>query len=387
MEGVYAERSFLPERANLKVFQRHGFPLFSLESKMPLQRFDLVGFSLLSELNFTNVLQVLDLALLPLQAAARPAGPLVAAGGMATVNPEPLADFIDFFALGDGELIFPDLVQVLRQARCGGWPKEKTLRHLASLESIYVPRLYPLEPRGFFLVPNLGKKRVRKRLLPDLGRARDEAAEIVPIGQTVFNRLTVEIARGCGQCCRFCQARSYYAPFRPKEPAATLEFIGRALGATGYEAFSLSSLSSGDYPWLADLLERLPALMAPGISFSVPSLRPATLSPELLATLMRFRRTGLTIVAEAGSERLRRVINKDVENREIFRAVELALEHRWQRVKMYFMLGLPTETDRDIEESDFPARAVEHPGEAAEVSCLLFLFCTQAAYAVAVGRP
>ncbi len=350
LEGVHAQRAFLPEPENVPLFRRHGVPLFSLETRTPLGEFDLVAFSLLSELNFTNVLLALDLAGLPLHSRERGegGGPLVAAGGIAAANPEPLREFVDFFAFGDGEALFPDLIAALRRKPAASG-RRAALEELDRVAGVYAPALYPLRRRGPFLVPDLGGKKVRKRVCPDLDRVRPEAAEIVPLGDAVFNRLNVEIARGCPQNCRFCQAKSYYAPFRAREAAATLEFIPRALRATGYEMFSLASLSSGDYPGLPELLRRLPAVVQPDISFSVPSLRPGTLSEELLATLALFRKTGITIVPEAGSERLRRSINKDVSDEEIFRALDMAWKHGWQKVKMYFMIGLPGETAADIE--------------------------------------
>jgi radical SAM family uncharacterized protein len=349
MKGVHAQRAFLPDAENIPLFREHGMELFSLESKVPLRDFDLIGFSLLSELNFTNVLQVLEMSGLPLLAAQRrDAFPIVAAGGIAVANPEPLRAFIDLFAFGDGEAIFPDLIAVLKKARREKTDRAGVLREFARLDGVYVPSLYPLK-KGIFFVPDLGGKKIRKRICPDLDRVRPEASEIVPICDVVFNRLNVEIARGCPQSCRFCQAKSYYAPFRCRSPQPTLKFIKEALAATGYETFSLASLSSGDYPDLPELLRRIPEVIQPDISFSVPSLRPSTLSDELLSTLAMFRKTGITIVPEAGSERLRRAINKDVTDAEIFRALDAAWKHGWQKVKMYFMIGLPGETMADIE--------------------------------------
>lgn len=350
LEGVHAERAFLPQAENLAVFKEKGVALFSLENRVPLMEFDLIAFSLSSELNFTNVLQVLDLAGLPLLSAQRQDGfPLVGAGGIAVSNPEPMRAIIDFFAFGDGEAIFPDLIAVLKNARRQKALRRSVLESLAELQGIYVPSLYPLKKIGNFLVPDLGGKKIRKRVCPDLDRLRAETGEIVPICEVVFNRLNVEIARGCPQNCRFCQAKSYYAPFRARGLQPTIDHISQALERTGYESFSLSSLSSGDYPYLQELLQRIPALIQPDISFSIPSLRPSTLSAELLSTLAMFRKTGITIVPEAGSERLRRMINKDVTDQEIFQALDFAWQHRWQKIKMYFMLGLPGETMADIE--------------------------------------
>jgi len=350
LAGVHAQRAFLPDPENVSLFRRHGVPLFALETRRPLAGFDLIAFSLLSELNFTNVLLALDLAGLPLGWRERGEGswPLIAAGGIAAANPEPLRAFVDFFAFGDGEALFPDLVEALRRnGKARG--RRDLLEDLDRIDGVYVPALHPLRQRGPFLVPDLGGRMVRKRVCPDLDRVRPEAAEVVPACEAVFNRLNVEIARGCPQNCRFCQAKSYYAPFRVREASAMLDFIPRALRATGYEMFSLASLSSGDYPDLPELLRRIPAVLQPDISFSVPSLRPGTLSEELLSTLALFRKTGITIVPEAGSERLRRAINKDVSDEEIFRALDLAWKHGWQKVKMYFMIGLPGEGAEDVE--------------------------------------
>lgn len=350
MPGVNAQRAFLPDPENVPLFREFGMKLFSLETRNSLADFDLVAISLLSELNFTNVLLALDLAGLALLSSQRgPGDPFIAAGGIAAANPEPLRSFIDLFAFGDGEALFPDLVAVLERARRQKAGRAAVLEEFSRLPGVYVPSRHPLVQRGRFLVPDLDGRTVRKRICPDLDRSRPEAAEIVPICDVVFNRLNVEIARGCPQNCRFCQAKSYYAPFRVREASSTLDFIQRALAATGYEMFSLASLSSGDYPGLSELLRRIPAAIQPDISFSVPSLRPSTLSEELLATLAMFRKTGITIVPEAGSERLRRAINKDVSDAEIFHALDIAWKHGWQKVKMYFMIGLPGETAADVE--------------------------------------
>jgi radical SAM family uncharacterized protein len=350
LQGVHAERAFMPEPENIPIFKQQDMPLFSLENRIPLRDFDLIGFSLLSELNFTNVLQVLDMSGLPLLSAQRQEeDPLVAAGGIAVANPEPMRAIVDLFAFGDGEIIFPDLITVLKTARQRKTTRHEVLREFDRVAGVYVPALYPLKETGSFFVPDLGGRRIKKRVCPDLNRVPAEPAEIVPICDVVFNRLNVEIARGCPQNCRFCQAKSYYAPFRFRDPEPTLGFIQESLAATGYESFSLASLSSGDYPHLPELLRRIPAVIQPDIAFSVPSLRPSTLSEELLSVLSMFRKTGITIVPEAGSERLRRVINKNVTDAEIFQALDIAWRHGWQKIKMYFMLGLPGETMEDTE--------------------------------------
>lgn len=350
MDDVRAERCFLPDPETLPLFLQQGMPLFSLENRRPLAEFDLIGFSLLSELNFTNVLQVMEAAGLPLRRRDRgEGGPLIAAGSIAASNPEPLREFIDLFAFGDGEVLFPDILAVVRRGREAGLTRVQVLRELDRVPGLYAPECHPLRQEGVFLVPEMDGRQVHKRIAAELPDERYRAMEIVPIGNTVFDRLNVEVARGCPQNCRFCQAGNYYAPFRWRGAESCRNFITHALRGTGFESFSLASLSSGDYPYLDELLRWIPGHIAGDVSFSVPSLRPSTLSPALLKAIAEFRRTGLTIVPEAGSERLRRVINKNVSDAEIFAAVETALDHHWDKIKLYFMIGLPGETAEDIE--------------------------------------
>jgi len=356
--GVIAERCFLPEKASLQVFKEHNFPLFSLETKRPLKTFDLIGFSLLTEMTYTNVLQVLELAQIPIRREQREQReqtgehfPIIAAGGISAVNPEPLRDFIDIFAVGDGEILFPEIITVLSEVKNKTLNRNSALALFDEVKGIYVPGLSPLEKKGRFYIPQVKPGKKRKQVSPTLRTADAIPGHkvIVPITNVVFNRLTVEIARGCPQNCRFCQAKAYYSPYRTQSLPDTVAAITEGIRETGFENFSLSSLSSGDYPRLEELLQLIPQVITPGTSFSVPSLRPSTLSRDLLSTLSLFRRTGITIVPEAGSERLRRVINKNVTDEEIFKAVELALRFNWQKLKLYFMIGLPTETMEDIE--------------------------------------
>jgi len=354
MPHVNAERCFLPAKESIDTFKEHGVPLFSLENKVPLSEFDVVSFSLLSEMNYTNVLQVLDLAGLPLWSRERKGEfPIVAAGGISAVNPEPLRDFVDVFGLGDGESLFPDIIAAVTEAKRQQRSKQELLEQLNGIESLYVPSLHPPVKRGRFYVPDIPEGSLKKRALKSLQEPVALAHErtIVPIGNVVFSRLSSEIARGCPQNCRFCQAKSYYAPYRSRSLEANIRQIAHGLKETGFESFSLSTLSTGDYPQLEPLLELIPetAAAAPGVSFSLSSLRPSTLSNQLLCTMALFKRSGITIVPEAGTQRLRNVINKDVTDEEIFNAVDLALENKWQKIKLYFMLGLPTETEEDLD--------------------------------------
>ncbi len=344
IEGVNAERAFLPERESIEIFRKEGVELFSLENRMPLKSFDMIGFSLLTEMGFTNVLEVLDLSGIPVKRSERDEKyPVIAAGGISVVNPEPMRDFIDFFAIGDGEVIMPEIVDVFRNHST----RAARLDGVAEVNGVYVPEKYEPVKKNKFFVPEL-KKKIRKRVLKDMDRSFPWDRIVVPVSNVVFNRLDVEIARGCPQTCRFCQARSYYAPFRAKSLEENTRYIHEALRTTGFEAFSISSLSSGDYPGIVELLKKIPNLLIPCTAMSVSSLRPSTISDMLLDTISQFRKTGLTIVPEAGTERLRKVINKDVADEEIYNAVELALKYRWKGIKLYFMIGLPTETEEDI---------------------------------------
>ena len=346
---VNAERCFLPGKDSIRIFRESGLSLFSIENKIPLKQFDLLSFSLLSEMNYTNVLQVLDMAGIPLKSSDRiRSDPLVAAGGISVCNPEPLREFIDFFGIGDGEVLFPDIIEVFQDARANNLSRTTILKELDSKAGIYVPALYPVRKNGSFWLPDMSSKKIKKRVFKPIDEAFPDENIIVPISSVIFNRLDVEIARGCRQTCRFCQAKSYYAPFRSKSMAKNIDFIEKALRKTGFESFSLSSLSSGDYPGIEELLEAIPGIIPPGTALAISSLRPSALSDQLLATMAKFRKTGITIVPEAGTPRLRKVINKNVSNEEIFKAIDTALKNNWKQIKLYFMTGLPTETPEDV---------------------------------------
>lgn len=351
IEDVNVERCFLPDRESIEIFRMEKIPLFSIENKVDLKEFDLIGFSILSELSFTNILQVLAMASIPLKSSERDSSfPLIAAGGItAASNPEPLRDFIDIFSIGDGEEIFPEIIDVIREKKTGG----KIVYNFSSFKDInglYIPSLYSLKKENDFFFPDLKGKKINRRVIKELKNPFEKSPLIVPVTDVVFNRLETEIARGCPQNCRFCQAKAYYSPYRLKSPENIEEEIKWSLTETGFESFSLSSLSSGDHPYIGEIFQNTLKMEKQCLSVSIPSLRPSTLSGTILSTLARFRKTGITIVPEAGSERLRRVINKDVTNDEIISAVRTALNYGWQKIKLYFMIGLPTEKEEDLEE-------------------------------------
>jgi radical SAM family uncharacterized protein len=352
---VLAERVFAPWPDFERELRAAGIPLATLENGLPLREFDIVGFSLLYELNFSNILTILDLGGIPLTTAERSDGdPLVIAGGPAAFNPEPVADVFDLVFVGDGEEGFPEIIRAAADMRRRGVARRERLREFARIEGVYVPSLYRLEAEaGSPLVvprPAAGAPAtVRKRLLRDFSRSFFPEKIIVPSLRVVFDRVAVEAARGCPQNCRFCQASSLYFPHRAKEPGLLRATAIQSLRQTGYEDASLSALSIGDYPHVEETVRSLmDEFSREKISLSLSSLRPRGLSRDLVENILKVRKTGFTLVPEAGTERLRRVINKKLDDREIRDALTFAFEGGWKLVKLYFMAGLPTETWEDL---------------------------------------
>lgn len=354
-EEYLAERVFAPWTDREAQLRASGTPLGSLESGRPLGQFDIVGFSLPYELTYTNVLTMLDLAQLPLLARDRDGRhPLVAGGGPGAFNPEPLADFFDFFLLGDGEEAVLEILDALREARSCGADREEELARLARIEGVYVPRYYRAEhgPDGRFegIVPLRAglAGRLRKRVVADLDAFPFPVRPVVPYVETTHDRVTVEIARGCPQRCRFCQAGVIYRPYRERSSQVVLAMAEKGLAATGYEELSLAALSCGDHrrlePLLAALMDRH---AADRVAVSLPSLRPGTITDGLLRQISRVRRTGFTIAPEAGSQRLRDVISKGVTEEAIHDTCRSLFAAGWGTLKLYFMIGLPSETAED----------------------------------------
>ena len=353
---VWCERVFMPDRDMEALLREEEIPLFALESRDALGDFDFIGFTLQYEMCYTTVLHMLDLAGIPLRAADRDERyPLVVGGGPCACNPEPVADFFDLFTLGEGEEVNLELFELYRRCREEGYSKAAFLRRAAQIEGVYVPSLYAVayekDGRVESVTPLEGAPaRVRKRLLLDLDRAYYPDKFVVPFIDIVHDRAMSEIFRGCIRGCRFCQAGFIYRPVREKSPEV-VDAQSRALCAgTGYEEFSLSSLSTSDYTRLEELLPRLLSWAEEEhTNISLPSLRVDGFSEELAGRLNVLRRSGLTFAPEAGTQRLRVVINKNLTEEEILSTADKAFSGGWTTVKLYFMMGLPTETSEDIE--------------------------------------
>ncbi len=342
--AVACDRAFVPWKDMADAMRTVAVPLFGLESCEPLDSFDLVGITLPYELTYTNVLEALDLAGIALYAAERAEGePLVIGGGPCAYNPEPVAPFFDAILIGDGEEAVLEIVAAHRAAMAAGGSRAEVLAVLATIEGVYVPSIH--RPSGIATDLPL----VRKRLVADLDAHRSPVCPVVPYMDVVHDRIALEVLRGCARGCRFCQAGMVYRPVRERRADSIVRDAVAALTCTGYEEVSLTSLSTADHSELPDVLRRLSRrLEASGISISVPSLRVDSFSPELARLLSGGRKTGLTFAPEAGTQRLRDVINKNVTQEQLLATTRKAFSSGWRRVKLYFMLGLPTETDEDI---------------------------------------
>lgn len=355
-EEIAAERVFAPARDMEKLLRDEGMPLWTLENKRALGEFDIIGFSLLYELNATNVLNMLDLAGLPLRSSQRnETHPLVIAGGPCVCSPEPMADFFDAMVFGDGESLILEMSRHwLQWKESGGTDRQALLEAWSHLDGVYVPSFFTVSygSSGFqTLTPHYEERcGVRRAVVADLDNTIFPERPIVPYGRPVHDRLRLEVSRGCSRGCRFCQAGMIYRPVRERSPQGVVNLSRSALLSTGYEDLSLLSLSTGDYTCLASLMENL---MVDGekerIAVSLPSMRAGSLTPGLMSLIQKVRKTGFTIAPEAGSQRLRDVINKNVTFDDVAATVQDAFALGWQVIKLYFMIGLPTETLADLE--------------------------------------
>ena len=337
-EDCWCERCFAPWVDMEALMRAENVPLWALESGNALRDFDVLGFTLQYEMSYTNVLNMLDLADIPLRAENRPGlAPLVIAGGPCACNPEPLAPFVDIFILGEGEEVTDELFDLLAEHKRAGSSKKDFLHAASGLEGIYVPSIY--NPA----------KAVKKRIVHDLDTCYFPENFVVPLLEVVHDRTVAEIFRGCIRGCRFCQAGFLNRPVREKSPGVVDRQCRALCDNTGYEEVSLCSLSTSDYTRLPELLDGMLNWAVPGkINVSVPSLRADQFPPEMMEKLAQVRRSGLTFAPEAGTQRLRDVINKNITEEQILSTARQAFSGGWTAVKLYFMLGLPTETDEDI---------------------------------------
>ncbi len=351
------ERVCMPWVDMLKAMREENVPLFSLESRTALNRFDIVGFTLQYEMSYTNILEMLSLGNVPVKASERTdADPIVVAGGPCASNPEPLHAFIDAFMMGDGEDVIVEVVDALNDCKKRNLPRAERLKKLASIEGVYVPALYRAEYhedgtlKAFMPIDPAAPSTVKKRFVADLNATAYPETIPVPYTQIVHDRIMLEIMRGCTRGCRFCQAGMLYRPVRERSLEKLNDLAQKLVDHTGYEEISLSSLSSGDYSCLPALCEGLMERFADQrVSISLPSLRIDSVVKDSLAQTQKVKKTSLTFAPEAGTQRLRDVINKGVTEDDLRGKLKDAFEGGWNSVKLYFMMGLPTETQADLE--------------------------------------
>ncbi len=355
MDGVWCQRVFAPWGDMDAAMRRHGLPLWALESQKPVKDFDMIAFTVGYEMAYSNILNMMNLAGIPLHAKDRPdLKGIVFAGGVCTFNPEPLADFIDFFSLGEGEESTVEIVSLYDRAKAQGWSKAQFLKEVSKIPGVYVPSFYRHEYHAdgtlAAIVPLDGApEKVTKRIVEDLDQAYWPTKMIVPSTEIVHDRANLEVFRGCIRGCRFCQAGFSCRPVRKKSPEVLYRQAVETLENSGHNEITMSSLSTSDYRGLKELTDQMiPYCAAHRINLSVPSLRADNFSRELMEKLQTIRKSGLTFAPEAGTQRLRDVINKNLTEDEILNTCAQAFGGGWNNVKLYFMLGLPTETDEDV---------------------------------------
>lgn len=353
-EDVLCERCFAPWLDMEKVMLDKKIPLFSLESKVGLASFDIIGFSLQYELTYTNLLNMLHLSGIPLKSSDRDdlSLPLIIAGGPCAFNPEPLADFIDLFLIGDGEEGIVDIVETYRKRRSS---KQQLLMEMAKIEGVYVPSFYDVSYSDNKIKAQAPKspdipEKIKKRTLSRFSEGDFPVKPVVPYISTIHDRITLEIMRGCPHRCRFCQASSIYAPVRTRKVDQLLELASRTYKNTGFDEVALVSLSSSSYPYIDELIKALTEKFASlGVGISLPSLRIEEDLKNLPSLISAIKKSGLTFAPEAGTERMSRIINKRIRRKELFQALRQAYQMGWRRIKLYFMIGLPFEEEEDLE--------------------------------------
>ena len=356
-EGVFCERVYAPQVDMEEKMRENNIPLFGLESRESIRHFDIVAFTLQYELCYTNILNMLDLAGIPLLKEDRKEGdPFVLVGGSCAYNSEPMTDFIDAALLGEGEEMNIEVINEYKSWKKSGEPREKFLERIAKIEGVYVPSFYDVEYNEDQTVKSVTPNREcanphpRKRIIRDMNKVEYPERFIVPYIDTVHDRIVLEIFRGCTRGCRFCQAGMIYRPIREKNFARLKEILEKLIKTTGYDEISLVSLSTSDYSQLAELTDYLVEEYASkNVGISLPSLRLDNFSMEIANKIQKVRKSGLTFAPEAGSQRLRDVINKGITEEDLTRASRQAFEMGWNNIKLYFMIGLPTETYDDLD--------------------------------------
>lgn len=356
IEDVWCERSFMPWTDMEAVLKEKDIPLYALESKDSLNEFDILGFTLQYEMSYTNVLAMLDLSKIPFLTKDRDASyPFVCAGGPCAVNPEPLADIIDFFMIGEGEEVIVEVMDVLRDyKKSGSQNRDDFLYEISKIEGVYVPKFYEVTYNEDGTIKERKalrdvKQTVKKRVIEDFESLPHPENIIVPYTEIVHDRVTAEIFRGCIRGCRFCQAGFIYRPVRERNADTIVNIAKNSLKSTGYDEVSLCSLSTSDYTQLKELTDELMKYTVERkINFCLPSLRADNFDLELAKKVQEVRKTSLTFAPEAGTQRMRDVINKNLYEKDILETTSLVFNSGWSGIKLYFMIGLPYETDEDI---------------------------------------